>query len=46
MRSSIGGLWLTCKDVLMCGQPLALLSGPLLSTFPNCGPLRATGLVS
>jgi all-trans-retinol 13,14-reductase len=27
MRTTIGGLWLTGQDVLMCGQPLAQLSG-------------------
>lgn len=43
MRSTIGGLWLTGQDVLMCGQPLAQLSG-IITALRVAGPLRATGL--
>ena len=43
MRTRVSGLWLTGQDVLMCGQPLAQLSG-IITAVRICGPLRTAGL--
>ena len=44
MRTSICGLWLTGQDTLLCGQPLAQMSG-IFTALRVAGPFRLTAFV-